>query len=491
MLWIVSHIKEHITTTEFWRAMSFVLKRIESIAKYLTQLPLPFTVILYSLHLLRAGLRIVNYVKKTKNRNLGETCKFLFAVFKVTIALIAITLLNTGLVSLPSVLLSAFFSYTIFKLIHSTVVLLSSTIIYLNRHKQCVEQEWRAAYYRNNINKHAGLLSMGLLFVCLTYLSTRNDLIWSSPVLLLLDGMIVLGLITAMVYLNYQIIKNKQIHRENLILKPEQIAKIKKFLICFGLGIIALLLVITTPSLGVFSITAALILVCAQDILLTIYYYFYDAVIPDPKPANLNEAQLNQDFWKTNRDYYQNFSPIYYLKNHVSEKFPSIADINKENKKFLLKITFIKLFQLENKIEKRGCFFLSQKKHQIKKKYLLYELAWALNTDDQDALIDLFIRSISDLVETKQFKNLCHKLDELLELFDKNNQTYRISHDQNILGQLFFLAKQMKTNQVSEITKPKLFYQSFWKKMGACDALSQAFKASRAIEAQISSCAPS
>ncbi len=270
----------------------------------------------------------------------------------------------------------------------------------------------------------------------------------------------------------------------------------------FGLGIIALLLAMTAPSLGVFSITAALILVCTQDILLTIYYYFYEGVIPDPKPANLNEAQLNQDFWKTSRDYYQIFSPIYYLKNQASEKFSSIADVNKTNKKFLLKITFVKLFQLENKIEKieklgaLSCFFLSQKKYQIKKKYLLYELAWALNTDNQDVLIDLFIRSISDLVETKQFKNLYHKLDELLELFDKNNQTYRISPDQNFLDknmliQLFFLAKQMKINQVSEITKPKLFYQSFWKKMGACDALSQAFKASRAIEAQISPCAPS
>ncbi|WP_171910123.1 hypothetical protein, partial [Rickettsiella grylli] len=86
---------------------------------------------------------------------------------------------------------------------------------------------------------------------------------------------------------------------------------------------------------------------------------------------------------------------------------------------------------------------------------------------------------------------LYQKLDELLELFDKNNQTYLIPKDKNCFkentwGQLFFLAKQMKSNQVPEMNKPKLFYQSFWKKMGACEALSHAFKASRMIEEQIS-----
>ena len=136
---VVSSIKKHITTTEFWRAMSFVLKRLETIAKYLTKLPLPFTFSLYILHLARAGLRIYSYFNKTNNKNLGDTFKLLFAVFKVSIAIIALILLGCGLVSLPAVLLSAFFAYSILKLIHSSIVLCISSVFYLKIDKNCLE----------------------------------------------------------------------------------------------------------------------------------------------------------------------------------------------------------------------------------------------------------------------------------------------------------------------------------------------------------------
>lgn len=42
MLMIVSNLQKHIATTDFWRALSFVLKRLETIAKYLAKLPLFF-----------------------------------------------------------------------------------------------------------------------------------------------------------------------------------------------------------------------------------------------------------------------------------------------------------------------------------------------------------------------------------------------------------------------------------------------------------------
>ncbi len=106
MLMIVSSLQKHITTTDFWLTLSFVLKRLETIAKYLAKLPLFFTFSLYLFHLIRAALRIYSFLTKTKNKNLGDTCKFLFALFKVSIAVIALILLGWGLVSLPTLLLT-------------------------------------------------------------------------------------------------------------------------------------------------------------------------------------------------------------------------------------------------------------------------------------------------------------------------------------------------------------------------------------------------
>lgn len=374
MLTIVSHIKEHITTTEFWRALSFVLKRLESIAKYLTQLPLPFTIILYSLHGVRASLRIVHYVKKTKNKNLGETCKFLFSVFKVLIALIAFALLASGFGSLPTALLTAFFSYTVLKLVHSTAVLLASTVFALNMNKSRIEQQWALSNYRCNINKHAALLSTGLLFVSVTYLSTRSRLMWTNPLLLLIDGVMLFGIGATIGYISYKIIKHKRIDGEILIGREHSVQCLKKVLF-FGLPSIALLLIILTPGLGFFSVTTALIVLCAQDIVLTIYYYFFNSSIPDPKPAHWSEPS-HQDFWKTSWDYYTTFSPIYYLKTQISDQFPSMTEVNQTNKKLLLKMTIIKLLHIESTLEKIeklgkiGRLILSQKKHQIKKKIL-------------------------------------------------------------------------------------------------------------------------
>ena len=473
MIRFVSDIKKHITTTEFWRALSFVLKRLESIAKYLNSLPLPFTFSLYFLHLIRAALRIVSYFYKTKNKNLGDTCKLLFALFKVSIAVIAIVLLGCGLATLPAILLSSFFAYSILKLIHSAIVLLVSTVFYLKIDKNCIEQQWRRAQYRDNISKHVCMLGAGLLFVLLTcmFLAGTSILIWTNPLMLLVDGVICVALLATVAYFAYKIAKNIRISGENLLLKKDQIAKIKKFLWMFGLGIIALLLTVATPWVGVSAITYALILLSAQDALLTIYYYFYAVYIPDPEPANLSEEQLNERLGQNSRDYYQNFSPVYYLQTQISEKFPQVDDVNKANKKLLLKVTLLKILQLRNERAKNAKlgvmsqFFSLEEKFKVKEEYLLRELAWTLNTDNLEDLIGLILAN-SDLLENKR----SGILDDL-EL-------------QKILGQLVFFAEQEKRTQRAEVVKPKLFYQSFWKKVGACEALSQAFRASRNIEEQ-------
>ncbi|KAF5292203.1 hypothetical protein FQR65_LT11301 [Abscondita terminalis] len=457
---IVSSIKKHITTTEFWRAMSFVLKRLETIAKYLTKLPLPFTFSLYILHLIRAGLRIYNYFNKTKNKNLGDTFKLLFAVFKVSIAIIALILLAYGLVSLPAVLLSAFFAYSILKLIHSSIVLFISSVSYLKIDKDCLEQQWRRAHYRDNITKHVSLLSGGLLFVLLTCLfnAGASILIWTNPLLLLVDVLIGVALLASTLYFSYRIAQNKRTASEHTGTKRDKITEIKKFLLLFGLNLVALLVIATAPSLGVAAVISALILLCTQDVLLTIYYYFYGVYIADPEPANLDEEQLNARFDQTSRDYYQTFSPTYYLQTQVSEKFPQPNDVIKANKKLLLKVTLTKILQLRSKRAKTvklgliSRFFSLEEKFATKEEYLLRELAWTLNTDNLQDLIDLILAS-SDLLANKRVGVL-----EDLEL-------------QKILGHLVGLAEQEKRVQ----------------QVGACEAISQALQVSREIETHLNS----
>ncbi|WP_342227101.1 hypothetical protein [Rickettsiella endosymbiont of Rhagonycha lignosa] len=473
---IVSSIKKHITTTEFWRAMSFVLKRLETIAKYLTKLPLPFTFSLYILHLTRAGLRIYSYFSKTKNKNLGDTFKLLFAVFKVSIAIIALILLGWGLVSLPAVLLSAFFAYSILKLIHSSIVLCISSVSYLKIDKNCLEQQWRRAHYRDNITKHVSLLSGGLLFILLTCLfnAGASILIWTNPLLLLGDVLICLAVLASVCYFSYRIAQNKRTASENAWTKRDTITTIKKFLLLFGLNLVILLVIATAPSLGVAAVISALILLCTQDVLLTIYYYFYGVYIADPEPANLDEEQLNSALVKTRRDYYDTLFPALYLQTQVSEKLPCVEDVIKTNKKLLVKLTLLKILDSRNeraKIAKLGIvsrFFSLEKTSEIKEECLLHELAWALNTDNLQDLIELILAS-SDLFANNRAEVLGD-----LEL-------------QKILGHLVGLAEQEKRVQQAEIVKPKAFYQSFWKKVGACEAISQALQASREIETHLNS----
>ncbi len=474
MLMIVSSLQKHITTTDFWRALSFVLKRLETIAKYLTKLPLFFTFSLYLFHLIRAALRFYSFLSKTKNKNLGDTCKFLFAVFKVSIAVIALILLGWGLVSLPTLLLSSFFAYTLLKFIHSSIVLLVSSVSYLKIDKNCIDQQWRRAQYRDNITKHACLLSAGLLFVLLTSLFNIGTtiIIWSNPLLLIADGLMAIALLAAFIYLAVKIAKNKQTAAERSLLPKQQVEKIKKFLFLFGLSWIALLVAAVAPGLGISAIIAALILLCAQDVILTIYYYFYGVDIPNPAPANLSQEQFELPT-QASRDYYQTFSPAYYLQSDISEDLPHAYQVTKANKKFLLKVTLLKILALRDQREKIAesnrisRFFSSEEKLKIKEDYLLLELAWSLNTDSLGDLIELILNS-SDLLATR-----VGILGDL-EL-------------QRILGHLIFLAEQEKRSQRTQIVKPKAFYQSFWKKVGACEAISQALQVSREIETQLNS----
>ena len=157
-----------------------------------------------------------------------------------------------------------------------------------------------------------------------------------------------------------------------------------------------LILTVTSPLLGAFSISLALILLSTEDIFLSIYYHFYSVYVPNPTPANL--AANNVLVASSNSHYYQTAFPVLHLQ----------SDDTQANKIFLLKVSWVKLLQLENKIKKLSSasklssFFLDRKKLVSKKKYLMQELMWALNITNKEELIHLFIISIMSLYQNRQ-----------------------------------------------------------------------------------------
>jgi hypothetical protein len=495
---VVSNIKKHIIATEFWRLMSFVCKRALNIAKLITKLPLPFAYILYILHIIRSGLRIVNYFYKTKNKNLGDTLKLFFALFKVAIAVIALILLSYGF-AIPTILFSAFFAYNLLKLINSGIILLFSSIAYFKIDKRCVEQQWARAQYQDNIRKHLSMLATGLLFILITSIFIgASALIWSNPLLILADVFLGVALLSGAIYAGSLVIKNcKKNHRKKIFTNAQK-ANIKRFLSLFGLGIIGLILTVASPLLGAFAISLALILLSTEDILLSIYYYFYSAYVQNPIPANLAENNVLVD--RTSIHYYQTSFPVLHLK----------TEDRQANQIFLLKVSWVKLLQLEHKINKLSgagalsAFFLDRKKLVSKKKYLMQELMWALNITNKEDLIHLFIISMMSLYHDRQLllapspamaaslrlktreniKNIACLEENLAELLDIDSDNYLAEHcnpnlKKNILFNLFLLSQNQALAEKEIIDKPKPFYQSFWKKLSDCEGLSQAFQSFR------------
>ena len=498
MLRFVSNIKEHIIATEFWRLMSFVCKRALTIAKLITTLPLSFAYILYILHIIRSGLRIVNYFHKVKNKNLGDTLKLFFAIFKVSIAVIALILLACGF-AIPAILLSVFFAYNILKLINSSVILLFSTIAYLKIDKHCVEQQWARAQYQDNIKKHLTMLATGLLYMLITCIFiAASALIWTNPLLILADVFMGVVILASAIYCGYLITQNlKKTYRETWLTTAQK-ADIKRFLTLFGLAMTGLILTVTSPLLGAFSISLALILLSTEDIFLSIYYHFYSVYVPNPTPANL--AANNVLVASSNSHYYQTAFPVLHLQ----------SDDTQANKIFLLKVSWVKLLQLENKIKKLSSasklssFFFFFLKLVSKKKYLMQELMWALNITNKEELIHLFIISIMSLYQNRQqllaphsaiaasltlktrenIKNIACLEENLAELLDTNTRDYFVEPrnpdlKKNLLFNLFSLSQNQTLAEKESIDKPKQFYQSFWKKLSDCEVLSQAFQTFR------------
>jgi hypothetical protein len=539
----LKEIRKHIISSGFWRLMSLVLKRGLSIAKVVLQkLPPTLNPILYVLHFLRAFLRVVNFFRKTKNKNLGETRKLFFSLFKVVIALTALAFLCCGF-SIPAVLLSAFFAYSVIKLIDSSGVFIFSLFAFLKTNKNSVENQWMREQYRDNLVKHASILAIGVSITVVTavFIAGIGVLAWTSPFLLALLASISVFTAASGIYflvLNY---KHRRLGDATTREKLEYHAKRKLFAAFVVFGLVSVALVTIAPLFTLSALGVAIMLLNSLDAIKSIYDYFCDTKVFDSKPGNL-EAQ-NSLIDAARKDYYACKDRILYLK--TLETGPGIEkseEIIQANKIFVAKEGLVKLLALQHKLlilseKEQGFFsylFAEKAKIATKKDCLTHELAGVLKdgkTDphgEKEKLIHLLIEAIISL--NKDYEKLLKTLEredkdqrftrktqanmENISVLEKNlwelleydapklpsnetvagntnlessatttptsNQRVVDSNTNNVLLDLFNVHE--KEDLPEEKTKPKQFYQSFWKKRGDCEDLSLFFKAAKQIE---------
>jgi hypothetical protein len=506
---VLKSITAHITSSAFWRLVSLVLKRVFSIAKIiLQQLPFFSVPLVYCLHFLRAFLRITDFLYKTKNKNLGETRKFIFALFKVIISLITLFFVFSG-VSIPVVLFAAFFAYSLIKLADSTGVFIFSLIAYFKIDKS-IENQWRKEHYKDNIKKHLSILAIGIAMTVATalFIAGASTLIWSSPlfIALLLSASAFSG-ISMIGFLSF-ISRNNRTKTPDVKSQKEHAAKLKLFFTLTLFGIASIILITLSPLFAISALGLLIALLNSLDAIKSIYDFFCSGRVPDPKPANLESKNSLIDS-ETN-DYYSSKNRVLYLK--IIENDEKYAQVVHDNKILAAKEGLVKILNLQYEIENEAntkqfpCYFFSQKTKLITKRdCLIAELAWVLQDEEKKVresnLLSLLIEAISELYQDQQklllsrsyrdfskktwnnIKNMSWLEGRLAELIDtipslRNKKTYLESN--NLLLNLFI--SYQTRNLPIDCAKPKAFYQSFRKKKGDCEDLSQFFKFCKKIE---------
>jgi ABC-type proline/glycine betaine transport system permease subunit len=232
---------EHITfIIGLGRLCALIGKRVISIGKTFQKLPFPFSPLFYVLHLLRAALRLYNFIFYTKNKNLGETRKFLFSAFKVIIAILALVL--CFFMSVPAALGSAFLLYSVVKLLDSSFVLVFSFFAHFKLDKTLPENKWRRDQYWDNIIKHINILALGVAMTLLTAIVLAGgvvNIVWISPIIILSLAIASVVTVVSFFYLcslGYQHYK----FRNDSVLQAETDANLKKFAGLFVVWLLAL-----------------------------------------------------------------------------------------------------------------------------------------------------------------------------------------------------------------------------------------------------------
>ncbi len=503
---------DHITSSGFWRLFALVAKRLITIGKTFSKLPFLWTPILYVLHFLRAILRVINYLRKTKNKNLGETRKFFFSVFKVVIAIAAFAL--CFFMPVPAVLGTAFLLYSILKLVDSSGVLVFSFFAHFKIDKNLPENKWRRDQYWDNIIKHISILAIGVAMTLLTAIVLAGGvaaIVWTSPVIVLSLAIACVVTVVGFLYLGGLFYQRYQ-SRNNPHLKAECHENLKKFGRLFAVWLLALALVAVPffiSPLAALWLVAGLLTFCnLYDSIKSTYDYFDKTKVIDPEPANLEAKNLLEA--STERDYYHNKSYVLYLKTTAeSEPKQAIED----NKVWVAKVGLLKIIELHFKLQRLknekgflAYFFSEKSKIETKRNYLLRELAWTLKSHGKDRIdlihlvMDAIVSLEKDYMElseknrplTVKTKNnikiidyLEENLAELLNYIPSQYEKNSGSREKNENNCLITLLEAFEDENLAEVkVKPKRFYQSFWKKEGECETISKFFKTAKNLEQQ-------
>lgn len=480
---------KHARSLEFWRLFAFIGKRLIGIAKLFAKLPFPFIPVLYLLHFLRAILRVTNYFYNTKNKNLGETRKFLFSIFKIIISIVVFAL--CFFMPVPTVLLSLFLTYSFLKLIDSVCVLFFSVVMLSLFDKHLPENRWRGAQYENNIKKHMSILTPGVamtLLMSIILFGGVSNIVWVSPIILTTLIIIAVVTVIALAHLAANIYKRcaNKLADEN----PKYNQNIKNFAKIFTFWLTCCTLVgscfLFLPGTTFIPITAFLLSLYVYDIFISCYYYFkqkseHFEIADYPIKNNVLETY-------THKCYYASRNPFFFLKKSATLETNYIA---------LIKTTLVYVHELKYKLRQlersnKLFFFLEQSKLKIKIKYLLFGLAKTLHNENKgsDYLIALLIKVKKEFEdETQQLEcrplnlntleNINHinsfkkDLDELIQL--KKNFDGSAGQSNNVLLDLF-LAYSDSESLDKDKQPPSFFHQSFFRSVGTATLFWQAFE---------------
>ncbi len=495
---------EHITSSEFWRLFALVGKRLISIAKIFSKLPFLFTPLLYALHFLRASLRVINYFRHTKNKNLGETRKLLFSAFKMTMAIAVFVL--CFVMPVPTVLLTSFLLYSVLKMVDSAGVLVFSIVAHFKIDKRLPENQWRRAQYWDNTKKHMSILAPGIAMTLMTSIILAGGvagIVWTSPVILLtlavasVVTLTSLGYFLGLIYTRYKskIADEKTAYDES----SKNFAKVFAFwsVCCLLVGVSCALP--TVPALGL--IPAFLVLFYLYDAVNSSYYYFKTKSDRPKLPDNL--VTSNPLEGHTLSCYYASKNPLFSLKKNT------VVDVNNKalshpashrvesNHVALIKETLVYAHELKNKLhhlekENRLGLFIEKSKIEIKIKYIIYGLAKTLKNEenDSDYLIALLIQvkkafardadqlaakplNLNTMQNINNVNGFKKELDELIQY--KQDCDGSISKPNSLLIDLFCAYTDSKSLNQDE-QPPAPFHQSFFRSTGRATLFWQAFE---------------
>ncbi len=386
---------------EFWRLLALLFKRGFSALKFVIFLPFFCIPLVYVSHGVRAALRIYIYIFKTRNKNIGETRKFLFSVVKVVISVIAIGFCCAAL-SIPGGVLAVFLIYGLVKLGDSCVVFLFSCFTHARADMRRPEDKWRRDQYFDNLVKHSVLVIIGC---CMTGATCfLQGPLGAIGVLSSLAGWlsIVIALVVivaSIAYLLNLVYQRHKVGNKDATVKAEYDAAIKRFGKCCAFGLLSLVLfctviVVSTAFPGIAPVLwgALIIVYLLVDATKSVYDHFDNKKVADPTPIGLTPKNNAWVETKTH-DYYWRKSRANYLNPNKPE----------ENVIYLLKEGSVKWLKLEAKAKSVTCW--ENKKACDKQEEIVWSIAQVLyryRGSDNHKLAGFILDAVESLQEDEQ-----------------------------------------------------------------------------------------